>query len=440
VPHSMCGSGARWCARADVMFDVPGIHVLGVEIDDRQRLVVTVESDQLEAGCPSCGVVAAGHGRRVHLVHDAPCFDRVTLVRWRKRIWRCREPMCATTTFSEGHDLAPPRAVLTTRAVEWAADALTHDDTTVSALARHLGVDWHTCWDAIEVAAKARVGRPERLQKVTTLGVDEHIWRPSRVGTDRAVTIMVDLSRDQDGCLHARLLDAVVGRSGTAYKRWLNNQPEGFTGQVEQAALDPFRGYANAIRDELPDAVAVLDAFHVVRLGTQVVDEVRRRVQQDTLGHRGYKDDPLYKIRGLLRHGVEHLTERQQAKITACLQAGDPTGEVNLAWQCYQQLRSIYHAGADRGRQIAEKVLDSFPSCPIPEVARLGRTLPAWRAQVVAYFDTKGVSNGGTEAINLIIEKVRRLAHGFRDFEHYRLRLLLAASAQRRYRERPNHA
>ena len=70
------------------------------------------------------------------------------------------------------------------------------------------------------------------------------------------------------------------------------------------------------IRDELPDAVAVLDAFHVVRLGTQVVDEVRRRVQQDTLGHRGRKDDPLYKIRGLLRHGVEHLTDRQQAKIS----------------------------------------------------------------------------------------------------------------------------
>ena len=205
---------------------------------------------------------------------------------------------------------------------------------------------------------------------------------------------MVDLTRDQDGCLHARLLDAVVGRSGTAYKTWLQNQPDGFTADVEQAALDPFRGYANAIRDELPDAVAVLDAFHVVRLATQVVDEVRRRVQQDTLGHRGHKNDPLYQIRGLLRHGVEHLSERQQAKLTRCLEAGDPDGEVNLAWQCYQQLRSIYHSSAAQGRQIAEKVIASFPTCPIPEVARLGRTLKAWRQQVLAYFDTAGVSNG----------------------------------------------
>jgi transposase len=440
VAQSMCGSGARWCARADAMFDVSGLHVLHVEIDERQRLVLTVESDQIEHGCPGCGVLAVGHGRRVHVVHDAPCFGRVTVVRWLKRVWRCREPMCPTATFSETSRFAPPRALLSTRAVSWATDALSHDDTTVSALARHLGVDWHTAWTAIETEAETRVGQPGRLKNVKTLGVDEHIWRPSRVGTDRAVTIMVDLTRDQDGCLHARLLDAVVGRSGTAYKTWLQNQPDGFSGQVEQAALDPFRGYANAIRDELPDAVAVLDAFHVVRLGAQVVDEVRRRVQQDTLGHRGYKDDPLYQVRGLLRHGVEHLTEKQQAKLTRCLEQGDPSGEVDLAWQCYQQLRSIYHAATSRGRQIAEKVIAGFPSCPIPEVARLGRTLKAWKTQVLAYFDTDGVSNGGTEAINLIIEKVRRLAHGFRDFKHYRLRILLAASGQRSYRNPQNHA
>jgi transposase len=182
--------------------------------------------------------------RRVRMLHDIPCFGRVTLLRWLVRIWRCREPQCATQTFSEAHGLAPPRMALTVRAVGWAADALSYDDTTVSALARHLGVDWHTCWDAIEVEATARTSDPVRLKGVRTLGVDEHIWRPSRIGVDRAVTIMVDLSRDQAGCLHARLLDAVVGRSGTVYKAWLKAQPEEFIDGVEQAALDPFRGYA----------------------------------------------------------------------------------------------------------------------------------------------------------------------------------------------------
>ena len=137
---------------------------------------------------------------------------------------------------------------------------------------------------------------------------------------------------------------------------------------------------------------------------------------------------------------MEHLTDKQQAKITACLDAGDPSDEVNVAWQCYQQLRSIYHAVPAKGREIAAKVLDSLPNCPIPEVARLGRTLRAWKAQVLAYFDTSGVSNGGTEAINLIIEKVRRLAHGFRHFDHYRLRIMLAADGRRPYRTRLTHA
>ena len=79
------------------------------------------------------------------------------MVRWRKRRWCCREPLCPTGTFSEaGEGLALPRAVFTARAVPWATDALAHDDTTVSALARHPGVDWHTCWSAIEVEAKVQ--------------------------------------------------------------------------------------------------------------------------------------------------------------------------------------------------------------------------------------------------------------------------------------------
>jgi transposase len=75
-------------------------------------------------------------------------------------------------------------------------------------------------------------------------------------------------------------------------------------------------------------------------------------------------------------------------------------------------------------------------ACPIPEVARLGRTLRVWRSQVLAYFDTDGLSNGGTEAINMLIEKARRLAHGYRNFDNYRLRMLLAASGTRTRRVR----
>ena len=97
---------------------------------------------------------------------------------------------------------------------------------------------------------------------------------------------MVDLARDQDGCLHARLLDAVQGRSGKVYADWLRDQGVAVTVSVEHAALDPFRGYMNAIRGELPDATAVLDAFRVVKLAGNALAGVRRRVQQATLRRR----------------------------------------------------------------------------------------------------------------------------------------------------------
>ena len=71
--------------------------------------------------------------------------------------------------------------------------------------------------------------------------------------------------------------------------------------------------------------------------------------------------------------------------------------EVEVAWHCAQQLRSVYHQTSQTdGKRIAEKVLASFPTCPIPEIARLGRTLNQWRDAFLGYFTTAGANNGGT--------------------------------------------
>jgi len=149
-------------------------------------------------------------------------------------------------------------------------------------------------------------------------------------------------------------------------------------------------------------------------------------VQQETLGHRGRAGDPLYGIRTILRCGQEHLTDRQRARLDRAIRGDERHDEVHIAWQAGQQLRSAFHQPSPaEGRRIAEHVLASFPSCPIPEIARLGRTLKQWREPFLAYFATAGASNGGTEAINGLIELHRRVARGFRNRDNYRLRMLL---------------
>ena len=158
------------------------------------------------------------------------------------------------------------------------------------------------------------------------------------------------------------------------------------------------------------------------------MDDVRRRVQQDTTGHRGRRGDPLYRIRNTLRAGQENLTDRQRARLHAAFTAGEEHLEVELAWRCAQQVRSAYHQDTHAaGRAVAENIVTTLHTCPIPEVARLGATLRRWRREFLGYFDTGGASNGGTEAVNGLIELHRRIARGFRNRDNYRLRMLLIA-------------
>jgi transposase len=126
--------------------------------------------------------------------------------------------------------------------------------------------------------------------------------------------------------------------------------------------------------------------------------------------------------------GAENLTDKQLDRLTTAIEKDEAHQEVYIAWRCAQDLRAAYRtADLAQGKQRAEKVLAAFHTCPIPEVARLGRTLRRWHNAFLAYFTTQRSSNGGTEAINGIIELHRRLARGYRNRDNYRLRMLLAA-------------
>jgi len=346
---SCCRVHGGYCARCEVLVGLVGLHVTGVDRNEG-GLRVHVESGQaVVMGCPSCGVVAHAHGRQTVELIDAPCFTCPVRLSWRKRRWRCPEPLCPVTSFMEQDpDVAPARGLLTRRATVWAIGQMRRENASVQGLARQLGCSWKTLWRAVRPVLEAAAADEDRFVGVTCLGVDKHVWhhvstKPVDQGGrgPKEFTGMVDLTRDQDGRVRARLLDLVPGRSGEAYKTWLRDRGDAFRKGVEVATLDPFHGYKNAIDDQLEDAVAVLDAFHIVKLGTAAVDEVRRRVQQDIHGHRGRKTDPLYRIRNILRAGQEHLTDRQRARLQTAFAADDRHVEVEVAWQCAQQLRSI---------------------------------------------------------------------------------------------------
>jgi transposase len=259
-----------------------------------------------------------------------------------------------------------------------------------------------------------------RLEGVAALGLDETSFlKATRVAPTRWVTGLVDLER-------GRLLEVVADRTRAAVAGWLHARPRGWLAHIATVALDPWRGYASALAAPLGHATVVVDHFHAIRLANTVVDQVRRRVQQTTLGHRGRKLDPLYRIRKLLLTATEQLTERGRVRLRAGLAVGDPGGEVVAAWQGKEFLRAVYRpVDPAAARAALERFYHWADGVQVPELSRLARTVRAWEAEILAFHATGGCSNGPTEAMNLLIKKVKRVGHGFRNFTNYRLRLLL---------------
>ena len=138
----------------------------------------------------------------------------------------------------------------------------------------------------------------------------------------------------------------------------------------------------------------MLDAFHIVKLTGDAPGEVRRRAQQDTLGHCGHKGDPLYQIRILLRASHDRHTKHQQERLRAAFTEDQAHIRVKVAYYCAQQVRDVFHQDTPaQGRRLATHLIERLPTCPIPEIARLGWTLRTWKDALEAYFDTAGASN-----------------------------------------------
>ncbi len=269
------------------------------------------------------------------------------------RRYRCAD--CGHVWRQDTSAAAEPRAKLSRTGLRWALEGIVVAHLTVARVAEGLGVAWDTANNAVLAEGKRLlINDPTRCEGVKVIGVDEHVWRRTRRG-DKYVTVIIDLTPVRDGAGPARLLDMVEGRSKAAFKTWLADRDDAFRDAVEVVAMDGFTGFKTAAAEEIPDAVTVMDFFHVVRLAGDALDRCRRRVQLAIHGHRGFRDDPLHKS----------------------------------------------------------------------ELTTLGRTLEKRAADVLAYFERPGTSNGPTEALNGRLEHLRGSALGFRNLTNYIARSML---------------
>jgi transposase len=384
--------------------------------------------------CPGCDTVGIYRDSVERRVSDVPVAGHPMQLRVRVPRYRCTNPGCQREVFCHDSDrLAQAGRTTTRRCANYVLRRLIVDRATVAAVARELGRSWDTVNAiAVEATRTLLLANTSRLEGVAVIGVDEHRWAHTRhAAGDGYVTVIVDLTPVVDGSGRARLLDLVPGRSAAALTSWLAARDQAFRDRVEVVAMDGFGGYKNAATTALPDAVTVMDPFHVVALAGTKLDLCRQRVQQDTCGHRGRSGDPLYRVRRTLRTRTELLTTTQTARIEAVFAAEEHVA-VEVTWWVYQQVIAAYaHPDPRAGKTLLARVIDTLRTGLPPgleELATLGRTLHRRRDDVLAYF-THRASNGPTEAINGRLEALRRNALGFRNLINYRIRSLLHCGA-----------
>ncbi len=261
----------------------------------------------------------------------------------------------------------------------------------------------------------------KRLNRTSAIGLDETSFVKLGGHHTSYATTVTDVE-------HHQIIDILPTRNFVDVAGFLDHQSEAWKSRVTYGALDMSNVYAAVYTVILPKAAQVVDPFHVISLANRTLDAVRRRVQNEQTGHRGRRDDPLYRVRRALLTGEEKLDERASERLASLLALGDPNAEVAIAYRVKERLRDFYRTiDAAEARTMLDELQEHCrrPSMP-PEIQKLGRTIRNWFDKI-CNFHLARVSNGPTEAINNLIKRIKRVGFGFRNFENYRIRALLYA-------------
>jgi len=373
--------------------------------------------------CPACHRVAQVKERPVVHYIDLPVYGTPMSLAWRKHRMRCAEPGCAKKSWVlEDHRIAAKHCLLTTRAAKWATVQV-GGGRTVSEVADELACDWHTVNDAVTTYGAALLAADrKRLNKTSAIGLDETSFLKSgEYGRTSFVTTVADVENHQ-------IIDILPTRKYIDVAGWIDQQPVAWKERIRFGALDMSATYAAVYTVTLPKAHQVVDPFHLIALANRCLDAVRRRVQTEQTGHRGRRDDPLYRARRVLLMGEEKLDAEATARLASLLELGDPNAEVAIAYRIKERLRDFYRTGnPDEARRILEDLKDHcLKRAMPPEVRKLGRTIRTWFDKICNHHLAR-VTNGPTESLNNLIKRIKRIGFGFRNFENYRIRALLYA-------------
>lgn len=160
--------------------DELGLEAVGQRVEP-DRAVIQCRVLEPDPWCRECGAEGVPRDTVIRRLAHEPFGHRPTTLMVRVRRYRC--VTCRRTWRQDTSKAAAPRAKITRGGVGWALTGVVVDHLTVSRVAAGLGVSWHTANEAVIAEGKrVLIDDPARFAGVTTIGVDEHVWRHTRHG------------------------------------------------------------------------------------------------------------------------------------------------------------------------------------------------------------------------------------------------------------------
>ena len=380
----------RHTAILRVLLDMKHVVVEGVEFD-REGITLDVRPTTTKPRCGGCyRCCASGYDQRPRAWRHLDFAGMEVWLRYSIRRVDCA--WCGVTT--ELVPWAEPDSGFTRDFEEQTAFlAQRADRTTVSTALR---VAWRTVGRIIE-RVMARKAPEDRLDGLRRIGVDEISYRKHHeyltVVTchDRGVVVWVG-----------------EGKNAEALGRFFAALGAERAALLEIVSIDMSAAYEKAVREHAPKAKIVFDRFHVQRLASVAVDEVRRGMMRDA------PDDATRKaIKGtrfsLLRN-YENTSVDDRVKLALIRKNAKPLQRARLMKETLHE--TLGESDPKTARVIMRQLIGWAQRSRLAPFQKLARTLKAKFEGVIAYVET-GVSNGRIEGLNNKIRSLTKRAYGF---------------------------
>ena len=273
----------------------------------------------------------------------------------------------------------------------------------INTSARAVAALMRTTWRAVggicrRVCDEARARR-DLLADLRRLGFDEISVRKGQ----SYLTVVVDHHT-------GRLVWAAPGRDRKTVEKFLDLLGDERCAQVELVSCDMASWITGPIAERCPNATVCLDPFHVVKLATDALDEIRREVWNEArkAGETALAKD-LKGARFALWKNPENLTPRQKLKLAHIQQINQ---RLYRAYLLKEQLRQIYRVDPDEAIGVLDAWLKWARRCRLAPFVKLARTIRDQRAGIEAAF-RNGLSNARVEQINTQIRLITRRGFGY---------------------------